>query len=83
MFCLVIYCAQFLKSLEKNLKSPDNTIENIVVHSMSIGCYFYGLMLVNIHKHPDKFEQFVAKTKLQIVESPVIGTLNEMTTEIF
>ena len=49
---------------------------------MSIGCYFYGLMLVNIRKHPQKFKRFVARAKVQIVESPVIGTLNEMAAAI-
>jgi len=71
---------KFLERLENELKSADSSYDNVVIHSMSIGCYFYGLMLVNIHKHPQKFEQFVAKTKVQIVESPVIGTLNEMAT---
>ena len=71
---------KFLKSLEKKLKDAD--YDNVVIHSMSIGCYFYGLMLVNIRKHPQKFKQFVARAKVQIVESPVIGTLNEMATAI-
>ena len=50
----------------------------LVIHSFSIGCYFYALMLYNIRNNPDQFEKVAKSIQIQIIDSPVIGTLNEM-----
>jgi len=64
--------------LEKLEKRIAKTNEQVIVHSMSIGCYFYALMMCNMHQNPEKFPNFRSSIVSQVVDSPVVGTLNEM-----
>lgn len=64
-----------LDKLEKRVAVSN---EQIIVHSMSIGCYFYALMMCNMNENPDKFANIRSNIVGQVVDSPVVGTLNEM-----
>ena len=50
----------------------------LVIHSASIGCYFYSMMLYNLRAHPKLFGDIINNVRAQVFDSPVIGTLNEM-----
>ena len=64
-----------LTNLERRISASN---EQIIVHSMSIGCYFYALMMCVMKENPQKFSKIRSNICGQIVDSPVVGTLNEM-----
>ena len=68
----------YLLKIEELLNKAENKDKILVTHSMSIGCYFYSLILINALKNPLTFNKFLSHINGQIVESPVLGTLNEM-----
>ena len=51
----------------------------LFIHSASLGSYFYSLMLYNLRAHPRLFRNIVKSIRAQVLDSPIIGTLNEMT----
>nr|XP_026690647.1 uncharacterized protein LOC100186401 [Ciona intestinalis] len=61
----------FLTQLEHNTQP-------IVVHSMSIGCYFYSLMLLAMENEPEKYANIAKNIQFQVCDSPVVGTIKEM-----
>lgn len=63
-----------LEILTKNTEKQTK----IVVHSSSVGCYFYALMLWQMKRNPDIYEIVKNAISAQVCDSPVIGTLNEM-----
>ncbi|CAK8672586.1 unnamed protein product [Clavelina lepadiformis] len=66
---------RFLLDVKKKMET-DN--QPIIIHSMSIGCYFYALMLIHLQREPDIFRTILDNIKVQVVDSPVVGTLEEM-----
>merc|ERR1719320_21593 len=68
----------YLLKIEEILNKAEYKDKTLVTHSMSVGCYFYSLIVINALRNPLTFEKFLSNTKGQIVESPVVGTLNEM-----
>lgn len=68
----------FLKELENTLSSNSK----VIVHSMSIGCYFYSLILMHLNEKPENFSNLKNSLKGQVIDSPVVGSLNHMATGI-
>nr|XP_039252597.1 uncharacterized protein LOC120329870 [Styela clava] len=69
----------FLRKLENILTlGNEKTNRNIIVHSFSIGCYFYSLMLMQMESHPVLQNKILHNISVQIMDSPVVGTLNQM-----
>lgn len=54
----------------------------LIIHSMSIGSYFYCLMLMSLEKEPEMFKSVFSNLSCQVIDSPVVGTLREMATGI-
>ena len=69
---------KYLLKVEQVLNKAENKNKVLVTHSMSVGCYFYNLIVINALKNPLTFNKFLSNINGQIVESPVVGTLNEM-----
>ena len=70
-------CKQFLSKLQKDMFSYDRPL---IVHSMSIGCYFYSLIL-NVLKHnSEEFCKIRRNLVAVVLDSPVTGTLSDMAT---
>ena len=69
---------EFLLDLEKVVASQNCPL---IFHCTSIGCYFYALMLIHLKDDP-YFYNFAKSIKAQILDSPVVGTLNEMATGV-
>lgn len=70
---------KFLLDVQSRVVARDYPV---VVHCMSIGCYFYALMLMCIKREPLKFKKFMENVKCQVVDSPVVGSLHKMATGI-
>ena len=68
----------YLVKIEEVLSKAENKHKIVVSHSMSVGCYFYGLIMINALKNPLIFTKFLSNINGQIIESPVVGSLNEM-----
>ena len=68
----------FLTQIQTNHKVG----QPVVIHSMSIGCYFYGLMLMNINKEPERYKELKFSFRGVVCDSPVVGRLREMATGI-
>nr|CAB3263002.1 uncharacterized protein LOC100186401 [Phallusia mammillata] len=66
---------KFLHKVQKEMHSDDTPI---FIHSMSIGSYFYALMLMCLEKEPQVFTQVSSNICCQVIDSPVVGTLNQM-----
>lgn len=60
------------------LAKSDEKQTKIVVHSSSVGCYFYALLLWQMKRNPDTYAVVKNAIVAQVCDSPVIGTLNEM-----
>ena len=72
-------CKNFLLEIENKILTVDRPV---IIHSMSIGCYFYSLMLLVLKSHPHQFHKIRRNLTAQVVDSPVIGTLHEMATGV-
>lgn len=69
----------FLRELEQKLASNNNNpTQKVIVHSFSIGCYFYSLMLLQLECHPDLQKTILSNISAQVMDSPVVGTLYQM-----
>ena len=68
-------CKNFLVKLETEMFSCDRPV---IIHSMSVGCYFYAIMLFVLKHNPKEFSKIRKNIAAQIVDSPVTGSLNEM-----
>lgn len=66
---------KFLTNVVKQLAIQN---QPVIIHSMSIGCYFYSLMLLHFENEPEKFGVISRSIKAQILDSPVVGTLSQM-----
>ena len=64
--------------IEEILCKAENNHKIVICHSMSVGCYFYSLIMINALKNPLTFNKFIRNINGQIIESPVLGSLNEM-----
>ena len=71
-----------LKNSRKHLTEIKQIVESnncpVIFHTSSIGCYFYTLMLTHLNNNPVLYSKIIENTKAQVLDSPVIGTLNEM-----
>ena len=68
-------CTAFLKEIENKVVVKHSSI---IIHSMSIGCYFYSLVLFLLKRNPNSFHNIRKSIAVQVVDSPVVGTLSEM-----
>jgi len=66
---------KFLLDLVKLMKDKQ---QPLIIHSASVGCYFYSLMLYNLRAHPKLFDDVIRNVKAQILDSPVVGSIDEM-----
>ena len=68
------------KEILAYLTKPEslNDVDNILVHSMSIGSYFYTVMMMEMAKHPERYSDFSNKIRGQIFDSLTIGGLDQM-----
>lgn len=88
-FDMIVHSAQLrdflwprhgLKSSYEFLKRIEDEVDEkrwVVVHAMSIGCYFFTLMLDHL-QDGERFPKLFNGIKGQILESPVLGTVEEM-----
>lgn len=62
----------FMEKISNNFSQ-----RKILIHSFSIGCYFFSLMTLHINNDAT-FQKIQDNVIGQIIDSPVIGSLNEM-----
>lgn len=68
---------KLLNRLNDEAKS-NATNRPLIVHSFSIGCYFYALLLMQMEMQQEKFQDIRSSIVGQVLDSPVLGSLEEM-----
>lgn len=68
-----------LENLKYEVKKADEEKGRpIIIHSFSLGCYFYALMMMQMLKHSESYDILWKGIVGQVIDSPVVGSLNEM-----
>nr|CAB3263001.1 uncharacterized protein LOC100186401 [Phallusia mammillata] len=66
---------KFLENLNKMMGNEECSI---IIHGMSIGCFFYCVLLLIFERQPELFKRIQSNIRCQILDSPVIGSLGKM-----
>lgn len=68
-------CKNFIEENSATLLSPG---QPVIIHSMSVGCYFYSILLFVLNANKTVYSNLAKNIKGQVLDSPVVGSLNEM-----
>ena len=77
--CGINNCKKFL---EENKIASLSVDRLVIIHSMSVGCYFYSILLHLMQTNKSYYFDLLQNIKGQVFDSPVIGSLNEMATGV-